>query len=81
MEDPVGPDNDRYLAELAAEVDLVVVAWGDLFATRERTERVVEVLAGDGRIPTDEVDIGASAVSAGELFDLPRPEELFTSSA
>ncbi|MGO4519005.1 DUF1643 domain-containing protein [Dyella sp. 2RAF44] len=37
-------------AELAAEVDLVVVAWGDLFAIRERTERVVEVLTGDGRI-------------------------------
>lgn len=50
MEDPVGPDNDCYLAELAAEVDLVVVAWGDLFATPERTSRVVEVLTGEGRI-------------------------------
>lgn len=48
MEDPVGPDNDLYLAELAAEVNLVVVAWGDLFAAPERTQRVVEVLTRKG---------------------------------
>lgn len=26
--DPVGPENDRHLADLAAEADMVVVAWG-----------------------------------------------------
>ncbi|MEV8518603.1 DUF1643 domain-containing protein [Dyella marensis] len=49
MDDPVGPDNDRWLAELARSVDLIVVGWGDLFATPERTARVVEILHASGK--------------------------------
>jgi hypothetical protein len=28
VEDPVGPDNDYWLAELAADADFIVAAWG-----------------------------------------------------
>lgn len=49
MDDPIGPDNDRWLAMLAKEVDLIVVAWGNLYAPPERTQRVVEILSSAGK--------------------------------
>lgn len=49
LDDPVGPENDRWLAELASAVDLIVVGWGDLFATPARTARVVEILQASGK--------------------------------
>lgn len=49
MEDPVGPDNDQWLDTLAKSVDLIVVAWGDLFAPPERTQRVVDILSAAGK--------------------------------
>lgn len=49
MEDPVGPENDHWLGQLAKHVDLIVVAWGDLFAPPERTQRVIEILTASGK--------------------------------
>jgi hypothetical protein len=49
MEDPVGPDNDQWLGMLAKNVDLIVVAWGDLYAPPERTQRVIEILSSAGK--------------------------------
>lgn len=49
MDDPLGPDNDRWLDALAKSVDLIVVAWGNLYAPPERTQRVVEILSATGK--------------------------------
>lgn len=49
--DPVGPDNDRHLAEQARRADLVVCAWGaDLMASR-RAPAVLEILRRLGITP------------------------------
>ena len=48
--DPVGPENDRYLREMAEEFDVIVAAWGSslarsqLFVQRER--EVKDILRG-----------------------------------
>ena len=44
MSDPVGPENFAHLAKLAERSDTIVVAWGDLPALTEHTERVVRTL-------------------------------------
>lgn len=51
--DPVGPDNDRHVAELADEADLVVVAWGAWTGPVDhRAANVLELLAAHtGRRP------------------------------
>jgi hypothetical protein len=42
--DPVGPENDRYLASAAATDELIVAAWG----THAKRERIQQVLALPG---------------------------------
>ncbi len=38
--DPVGPENDEWLGKLAQECGLVVAAWGNHGAYRERAQQV-----------------------------------------
>ncbi|HUB88612.1 MAG TPA: DUF1643 domain-containing protein [Dyella sp.] len=49
MEDPTGPDCDKWLAHLEREADLIVVAWGDLPQTPDRTRQVVDILRAGGK--------------------------------
>jgi hypothetical protein len=46
--DPIGPDNDRWIAEEAAAADLVVCCWGNHAELRERGRTVAELLAATG---------------------------------
>lgn len=46
--DPIGPDNDRYLSEIAAEADVLVPCWGSRNklppALRPRLDAVLSIL-------------------------------------
>lgn len=42
--DPVGPRNDRWIAQLAEEADLIVAAWGNHGAYAGRSRGVLETL-------------------------------------
>lgn len=44
VEDPIGPDNDRHIARLAKQADLVVAGWGTHGALMGRGNAVLEVL-------------------------------------
>lgn len=44
--DPVGPDNDRIIADRIASADLVIVGWGAFPLAAARAKRILE-LAGD----------------------------------
>lgn len=44
VEDPIGPDNDRHIARLAKQADLVIAGWGTHGALMDRGDRVLEVL-------------------------------------
>ena len=46
--DPSGPENDRHILEYARKADRVVCAWGNHGVHRDRGERVLEMLDGDG---------------------------------
>jgi hypothetical protein len=46
VDDPVGPDNDAHIVELALGADLVVVGWGTHARLLDRHARVIELLAG-----------------------------------
>jgi hypothetical protein len=48
--DPVGPDNDWYLAFAAAQVDIVVCAWGAHKAARKRGPAVLQALRSGHKI-------------------------------
>lgn len=43
--DPIGPENDDYLRQAAAEAALVVAAWGNVGALMERDRVVLDMLA------------------------------------
>lgn len=45
-DDPVGPCNDAALRDMAAQVDLIVAAWGDHGALQNRGDAVLQMLAG-----------------------------------
>jgi hypothetical protein len=49
MADPIGPDNDKYLAWLAANTHQIICAWGDLFCPPARTIEVVSLLRASGQ--------------------------------
>ncbi len=42
--DPIGPDNDKWLKKLAAESDLVVAAWGNDGAHLNRSKAVTNLI-------------------------------------
>lgn len=44
--EPVGPENDRYILELAARVDRLVAAWGNHGARFGRADEVQRMLSG-----------------------------------
>jgi len=44
LEDPIGPENDRWIAETAALVAMTVVAWGKHGALKSRGEAVARML-------------------------------------
>jgi len=46
IEDPVGPENDRYILQAAQETGKVVAAWGVLGGHQERCHAVLEMLSG-----------------------------------
>lgn len=45
VDDPVGPENDRWIAVEQARVDCVVAAWGNHGVLRNRDEAVLEILS------------------------------------
>jgi len=46
--DPIGPDNDRIILEIAREASLVVCAWGNHGAHLGRDRHVTKMLTGAG---------------------------------
>jgi len=44
--DPVGPDNDKYLLEMARGARVIVAAWGNHGAHRNRDQSVLRLLSG-----------------------------------
>lgn len=48
VEDPVGPDNDAAIAQAARTASLIVCAWGNHGAHRERSASVVSLLKRAG---------------------------------
>jgi len=44
VDDPIGPDNDRHIARLAKQADLVIVGWGTHGAMNDRHTEVLDVL-------------------------------------
>lgn len=51
VKDPVGPDNDKHILEVAAEVDFIVCCWGAHGAHRERAQTVLDMLRIHGNAP------------------------------
>lgn len=53
VDDPIGPDNDKHLAQIAEEADTIIVAWGapsKLPASlRHRWRNVVDILDAGGK--------------------------------
>ncbi len=48
--DPVGPDNDRYILDLVARVENVILAWGNYGSLLERDRTVLRLLSGRGNL-------------------------------
>lgn len=66
-DDPIGPENDRHLADAAARSELLVAAWG----THARRERVQQVLAIPGFDRLTALRVTARGAPAHPLY-LPR---------
>lgn len=49
--DPIGPENDRYLLEVAKSAGFVVCAWGTHGAFKDRGNHVAELLRSNGIKP------------------------------
>ena len=45
VDDPIGPDNDEHIVELAQSADLVVVGWGTHARLNDRHTHVIELLS------------------------------------
>lgn len=46
--EPVGPDNDRHILEIADEVDKIMCVWGTDGVHRNRSQEVVDMLTDAG---------------------------------
>lgn len=44
VDDPVGPENDAYIVDIARGADLLVVGWGTHARLNDRQERVLDLL-------------------------------------
>lgn len=42
---PVGPENDKWIVKLAADADLVLIAWGNHGALLNRSDTVLKILS------------------------------------
>ncbi len=49
--DPVGPENDRYILEVAESCDKVILGWGNHGSLFDRDVAVVKLLQGAGITP------------------------------
>jgi hypothetical protein len=49
--DPVGPENDRYIIEVAKSCDKVILGWGNHGSLFGRDVAVVKLLQGAGITP------------------------------
>lgn len=47
--DPVGPENDTYLLQMASEADLIMLAWGQRGPQKHRWDEVTDMLWVYGR--------------------------------
>lgn len=47
--DPVGPENDHWICEVAKDAGLIVAAWGTLGTHLDRNRKVLGLLAGLGK--------------------------------
>ena len=47
-EDPVGPENDQYLQELAKQASLIIAAWGDNGSYMGRSTKVKAMFSNKG---------------------------------
>lgn len=65
--DPVGPGNDRAIARAAREAGIVVCAWGNHGAHRDRARRVLEVLRNAG-VATHALRVNGSGQPAHPLY-------------
>ena len=45
-QDPVGPENDRYILQAVQETKVVIAAWGLIGLYRNRSRTVLEMLSG-----------------------------------
>lgn len=50
VEDPIGPDNDRHLENLAQGAELIVAAWGNDGSVLGRAESVLRLLTRHGDV-------------------------------
>jgi hypothetical protein len=66
-EDPVGPGNDAAIVRAAKEADLVVCAWGNHGAHRERSRAVVKLLEDNG-IKVHMLRVNANGEPAHPLY-------------
>ena len=58
-QDPVGPDNDEHLIEMAIGADLIIAAWGVHGAYRDRGQEMLNILQ------CEEIPVHALAVTKG----------------
>jgi hypothetical protein len=49
--DPVGPENDHYIAEAACAAEMVICAWGAHPQAKNRASRVLDILRRVGQQP------------------------------
>jgi hypothetical protein len=66
-EDPVGPDNDRWILESAARADLVICGWGNNALDRKRPAEVLALIRQAGRTPCA-LQINADGSPAHPLY-------------
>ena len=46
VEDPIGPENDRYILQAAQETQQVIAAWGVIGGHQNRCAAVLEMISG-----------------------------------
>jgi hypothetical protein len=65
--DPVGPENDAAIVRAARQSAIVVCAWGNHGAYRDRSKQVLEILS-EGKIPLYSLRVNANGEPAHPLY-------------